>query len=53
MVFKPVPAADGVNTPVTGFTPGPEKVPPSGIPPFSLYGLALIVVTVSKQVMKL
>ena len=50
MVFKPVPAVDGVNTPVTGLTPGPENVPPKGVPPFSLKGLALIVVTVSKQV---
>ena len=52
MVFKPVPAVDGVNTPVAGLTPGPEKVPPSGIPPFNVYGLAPIVVTVSKQVVK-
>ena len=52
MVFNPVPAIDGVNTPVTGLTPGPEKVPPSGVPPFSLKGLAPIVVIVSKQVVK-
>ena len=52
MVFKPGPAVDGVNTPVAGLTPGPEKVPPSGIPPFSLKGLALSVVTVSKHVLK-
>lgn len=39
--------------PVAGLTPGPENVPPNGVPPLSLKGLALIVVTESKQVMKL
>ena len=34
---------------VIEFTPGPEKVPPNGIPPLSLMGFALIVVIVSKQ----
>jgi hypothetical protein len=52
MVFNPVPASDGAKTSVVVFTPGPEKVPPSGIPPFNLYGLALIVVIVSKHVVK-
>ena len=49
IVFVPIPAAEGVNTPVAEFTPGPEYVPFKGIPPFSLMGFALIVVSVSKQ----
>ena len=53
MVFVPNPARDGVKTPVIEFTPGPEYVPPSGIPSLSFMGLALSVVIVSKQGVKL
>ena len=49
IVFAPVPAADGVKIPVSELTPGPEYVPPKGIPPFNLIGLAMIEVIVSKQ----
>ena len=49
IIFVPVPAREGVKMPVNEFTPGPEKVPPNGIPPLSLMGFALIVVIVSKQ----
>jgi hypothetical protein len=45
----PVPAIEGVKTLEIEFTPEPEYVPPNGIPPLSLIGLALIVVIVSKQ----
>jgi hypothetical protein len=52
MVLVPVPAVDGVKMPVSEFTPGPEYVPPRGIPPLRRIGLAVIVVIVSKQVEK-
>ena len=52
MVILPTPAKEGVNNPFSEFTPGPEYVPFSGIPPLSLNGLALRVVIVSKQAMK-
>jgi hypothetical protein len=47
-----MPAVAGVKIPVRELTPGPEYVPPNGIPPLSLIGLALMVVIVSKQEMK-
>ena len=52
MVWVPGPAVDGVKIAVTGLTPAPEYVPPRGNPPLSRKGLALTVVTVSKQVVK-
>lgn len=52
MIFVPTPATAGVKVPVPEFTPGPEYVPPSGIPPFNLMGFALTVVMVSKQAAK-
>ena len=48
----PTPASAGVKTPVNELTPGPEYVPPNGIPPLNLIGLALIVVMVSKHEVK-
>jgi hypothetical protein len=47
-----MPAAAGVKMPVSELTPGPEYVPPNGIPPLSLIGFALIVVIVSKHEVK-
>ena len=38
--------------PDTEFTPGPEYVPPRGMPPLSFIGLALTVVMLSKQRVK-
>ena len=49
MVFTPTPAAEGLKYPVVEFTPGPEYIPPTGTPPLSLMGWAVIVVIVSKQ----
>jgi hypothetical protein len=43
----PIPAIAGENIPL--FTPAPEYIPPSGIPPFNLNGLAVVVVILSKQ----
>src|ERR1035438_4027091 len=43
----PMPAIAGLKIPPV--TPAPEYVPPSGMPPLSLKGLALVVVIVSKQ----
>jgi hypothetical protein len=53
MGFTPVPATEGLKYPVNEFTPGPEYVPPRGMPPFSLNGWALRLVTVSWQTEKL
>ena len=52
MVFVPMPADEGVNTPADEFTPGPEYTPPNGTPPLSLKAAALIVVMLSKQRVK-
>ena len=49
MVFVPVPAVAGLKNPVIELTPGPEYIPPSGIPPLSLMGFAFVEVMVSKQ----
>jgi hypothetical protein len=51
-VFVPVPAVEGVKTLVDELTPGPEYVPPNGIPPFNFMGFAFSVVTLSKQRVK-
>ena len=53
MVFTPVPATEGLKYPVNELTPGPEYVPPRGMPPLSLKGWALRLVTVSWQTEKL
>jgi hypothetical protein len=47
-----MPAVAGVKIPVRELTPGPEYVPPNGIPPLSLIGFALTVVIVSKHEVK-
>ena len=52
MVFVPTPAVAGVKIPVRELTPGPEYVPPNGIPPLSLIGFAFTAVIVSKQEVK-
>ena len=52
IVCVPTPASAGVKTPVNELTPGPEYVPPNGIPPLSFIGFALIVVMVSKHEVK-
>jgi hypothetical protein len=52
MILVPVPAVDGVKTPVGEFTPGPEYIPPNGMPPLSLKGFAFTDVIVSKQDVK-
>ena len=49
MVLVPTPARAGLKYPVPELTPGPEYMPPNGIPPLSLIGFAFSVVMVSKQ----
>ena len=52
MVFVPMPAVEGVKVLVPEFTPGPEYVPPNGIPPLSMKGVAETMVILSKQRVK-